>query len=123
LTQNLEKTVGVVDDDPEIRRAMKSILSAYGYKTCIFDSAEAFLRSAPTSKAKCLVVDVQLGEMSGVELVRQLKDLGFTFPTIFMTGLDDETVRTQALQLGCVDYLRKPFPANLLIEALERVMA
>ncbi len=93
-------------------------MSAFGYATYTFNSAEAFLRVAATSKAKCLLVDVQLGDISGVELARQLADAGFYFPIVFMTALDDEVIIRQAQQLGCVAYLRKPFGADVLIEAI-----
>jgi FixJ family two-component response regulator len=118
LTPIQKKIVGIVDDDRGVRKALSRILSAFGYTTYAFDSAEAFLEIAATSKADCLVVDIQLGDISGVELVRQLTESGFTFPVIFMTALDDETIRSQAAQLGCVAYLRKPFSADLLIEAI-----
>jgi FixJ family two-component response regulator len=122
LTPIHKKIVGIVDDDPGLRKAIRRILSAFGYTTYAFDSAEAFLRTAATSKANCLVVDIQLGDISGVELVRQLTEIGFTFPIIFMTALDDETIRSQAMQLGCVDYLRKPFSADRLIEAIVKAI-
>jgi FixJ family two-component response regulator len=110
--------VGIVDDNPRMREAIRRILSAFGYITYTFDSAEAFIKVAATSKANCLVVDIQLGDISGVELVRQLTESGFTFPVIFITDLDDETIRSQATQLGCVAYLRKPVSADRLIEAI-----
>jgi FixJ family two-component response regulator len=118
LTSIQKKIVGIVDDDPGVRKAIRHILSAFGYTAYAFDSAEAFLKVAATSKADCLVVDIQLGDISGVELVRHLTESGFTFPIIFMTALDDETIRSQATRLGCVDYLRKPFSAERLIEAI-----
>jgi FixJ family two-component response regulator len=101
---------------------MAALLSAFGYVTYAFSSAEAFLSGAATSKASCLVVDVQLGDISGVELARQLADAGFKFPIIFMTALDDEVILRQAEQLGCVAYLRKPFNEDLLIEAIVRAI-
>jgi len=102
---------------------MAALLSAFGYVPYTFNSAEAFLSVAATSKAKCLVVDVQLGDISGVELARQLADAGFRFPVIFMSALDDELILRQAEQLGCVAYLRKPFGADMLIEAIVRSIA
>ena len=116
------KIVGIVDDDPGVRTAIRRVLSAFGYTTYAFDSADAFLRTAATSKANCLVVDIQLGDISGVELVRQLIESGFTFPIIFVTALDDEAIRTQATQLGCVAYLHKPVSADRLIEAIVKAM-
>jgi FixJ family two-component response regulator len=110
--------VAVVDDDPEPRNGIASVLSAAGYRTELFDSGEAFLRAAAKSEAGCLVVDIQLGDISGLEMGRQLVAAGYKFPIIFMTALDDETIHTQAMAFGCVGYLRKPFPADLLLQTI-----
>jgi FixJ family two-component response regulator len=117
---NCEMTVAVIDDDPEMRSAMASLLTAHGYCPETFDSAETFLTCASTSKATCLVVDIQLGDISGVELAHQLAADGFTYPIIFMTGLDDEVIRRQAVAAGGVAFLRKPFPAQMLFDAIEK---
>jgi len=74
------------------------------------------------SKANCLVVDIQLGDMSGVEMARQLTETGLKFPIIFMTALDDKTVLNHATQMGCVAYLRKPFSADRLMEAIVKAI-
>jgi FixJ family two-component response regulator len=101
--------------------ALASLLSAAGYCPETFDSAETFLTCALTSKATCLVVDIELGgDISGVELAHRLIAEGFTTPIIFMTGLDDEVIQTQATAAGGVAFLRKPFPAKLLFEAIEK---
>ena len=110
--------VAIVDDDPSVRKAMVNLLSTSGYCTELFASGGAFLDAATTCEATCLVVDIQLGDITGVELGRHLAATGLRFPIIFMTGLDDETIRSQATALGCVAYLRKPFPASLLLEAI-----
>ena len=120
--KNGKMTVGVIDDDPEMRAAMASLLSAAGYCPETFDSAETFLTCASTSKATCLVVDIELGDISGIELAHQLVAEGFTYPIIFMTGLDDEVIRGQATEAGGLAFLRKPFPAKLLFEALEKAV-
>jgi FixJ family two-component response regulator len=122
LTSIQKDIVAIIDDDPGMRKAVTRVLSAFGYVTYIFHSAEAFLSVAATSKAKCLVIDIQLGDVSGLELAGELADAGFKFPIIFMTAADDETIRSQAEQLGCVAYLRKPFGADLLIEAIVRAI-
>lgn len=116
------KIIAVVDDDPEMRAAMASLLSAYGYGAETFDSAETFLTCASTSKATCLVVDIQLGDISGVELANQLVADGYTYPIIFMTGLDDELIRKQADAAGGVAFLHKPFPARMLFDAIEKAL-
>jgi FixJ family two-component response regulator len=117
---NRVKTIAVIDDDPEMRASMASLLSAYGYCPETFDSAETFLTCASTSKATCLVVDIQLGDISGVELAHQLAAEGFLYPIIFMTGLDDEVIRRQAVAAGGVAFLRKPFPAQMLFDAIKK---
>jgi FixJ family two-component response regulator len=119
---NGQKVVAVVDDDPEMRAAMATLLSSYGYRAETFDSAETFLICASTSKATCLVVDIQLGDISGVELAHQLAADGYSYPVIFMTGLDDEVVRKQAAAAGGVAFLRKPFPAKMLFDAIEKAV-
>jgi FixJ family two-component response regulator len=122
LTSIRKDIVAVIDDDPGVRKALETLLSAFGYVIYTFNSAEAFLSVAAASKAKCLVVDIQLGDISGIELARQLADADFKFPIIFMTALDDEIILSQAKRVGCVGYLRKPFGADLLIEAVVRAI-
>ena len=122
MTSIQKDIVAIIDDDPGIRKAAARVLSAFGYVTYTFHSAEAFLRVAATSKAGCLVIDIQLGDVSGMELARELADAGFKFPVIFMTAVDDENIRSQAHKLGCVAYLRKPFGADLLIEAIVKAI-
>jgi FixJ family two-component response regulator len=112
------KTVAIVDDDPGMRTAMKQLLSAFGYIVYSYSSAEAFLRAAAASKADCLVIDIQLGDLSGIELARQLAAGGLAFPLIFMTGSVEESVEQQAWELGCIAYLRKPFSADHLLAAI-----
>ena len=113
-----KKIVAVIDDDPEIRASMMRLLSAFGYGVVTFDSAEAFLVCAPTSKANCLVVDIQLGDISGIELAHQLAADGLRFPIVFMTGLDDKQVLAQAVGAGGIALLRKPFSAKILNDAI-----
>ena len=104
------------------REALESMLSTFGYRTELYASAEEFLRAAPTTEAACLVVDIQLGDISGIELGRQLSVTGFEFPIIFVTGSVEETHRQQAMDLGCVAYLQKPFPAKQLFEVIVRAI-
>jgi FixJ family two-component response regulator len=110
--------VAVVDDTPGTLRAMKHLLSAYGYETELYSSAKAFLDSVAASEASCYLIDVHLGEGSGIELARQLVQAGFKLPTIFMTGSDDEVIESRATEAGCVALLRKPIFAEALIAAL-----
>jgi len=111
--------IAVVEDDAGIRRALERLLTSWGYGVELYGSAEEFIRAATSSVAACVLVDIQLGDVSGVELGRHLSSNGFTFPIIFMTGSQDETFRRQALDLGCVAYLLKPLQAQQLKEALD----
>jgi FixJ family two-component response regulator len=112
--------VAIIDDDPGMREALESMLCTFGYRTELYASAEEFLRAAITTEAACLVVDIQLGDISGIELGRQLSATGFEFPIIFMTGSVEEMHRRQATDYGCAAYLQKPFPAKQLVEALSK---
>jgi FixJ family two-component response regulator len=120
---NQLKIVAVVDDDPEMRAAMASLLLSFGYGAETFDSAETFLTCASTCKAACLIVDIELGDNYGVELAHQLAADGFKYPIIFMTGLDDGQIQTQAAAAGGIAFLQKPFPATMLLEAIKKAVA
>ena len=112
------KVVAILDDDRSIRDGVATLVAALGYRTEVYSSGEEFIDAAIKSEAGCLLVDIQLGDLSGVELVRHLLAMGFTFPVIFMTGSQDELVRKQATELGCVAYLLKPLPRNQLVDAI-----
>jgi FixJ family two-component response regulator len=120
---NSQEIVAVIDDDPEMRAALTALVSAYGYGAHTFISAEMFLACASTCRASCLLVDIQLGGLSGVELARQLAADGFKFPIIFMTARDDATIESQAIAAGGIAFLRKPFPAKMLIDAIKKAVA
>lgn len=102
-------------------KGLSRLLSAHGFRVLRFTSAESFLDSAAHSEAACLVVDIHLGGISGIDLKRRLTSSGSNFPVIFMTAVDSEAVRQDAVDAGCVAYLRKPFLAELLIEAINQV--
>ena len=114
------KIVAVVDDDPSMLSAAGHLLSAHGFGTDVFASAEDFLIRGAAAKVDYLLLDIHLGGMSGIELRRRLKDSGSALPVIFMTALDDEAVHDEAIFVGCVACLRKPFSARQLIDAIEK---
>ena len=114
--------IAVVDDDPEIRDGLELLLSSYGYRTLVFASAKEFLSAAATAEPACLVLDIQLGDSSGIELGRRLSAMGCTLPIIFITGSQDKRLRRQAMALGCVAFLLKPLSADRLIEAITRAV-
>lgn len=120
--ESLPRTVAVVEDDPSMRRSVERLLNAHGYQTEGYASAETFLSSDSAEKVGCLVLDIHLGNMSGIQLRRRLSDAGSGLPVIFITAVDDETLELEALQAGCVAYLHKPFAASLLIAAVKEAM-
>jgi FixJ family two-component response regulator len=115
------KVVAVIDDDPSMLKAIERLLRAHGFDAEVFESAEAFLSGDARGEAACLVLDIHLGGMSGIELRRRLTAGGSALPIIFITAVDDEAIYREAMGAGCVAYLRKPFAANLLIGAINQV--
>jgi FixJ family two-component response regulator len=114
-----QQRIAVVDDDRGLLAGLQDLLDAHGFATKVFASAEAFLDFYPAAiDIDCLLLDLHLGGMSGIELRRRLKSSGSTIPVIFMTAHDNDAIRRQALEEGCVAYLRKPFPSRLLFEAI-----
>jgi FixJ family two-component response regulator len=110
--------VAVIDDNLSILGALARLLSALGYDTELYVSAEEFLIASLTTEAICLLVDVELGESSGIEFAQRLTEAGFTIPFIFMTANRNESLKARAMQIGCIDFLVKPFSADVLREAL-----
>ena len=116
----LRTIVAVVDDDESMLRGLQRLLNASGFDTEGFSSAEAYLECVTASKASCLVLDIHLGSsgISGIELRRRLSESGSRFGVIFMTAVDDEAVYLEAMESGCTAFLRKPFSARALIDAI-----
>ncbi len=97
---------------------MQTLLSAFAFRTEVYASAEEFLVGLPNSEATSLVLDIQLGDITGIELTRQLLALGRRIPTVYVTGGCNETFRRQAIELDCVAFLEKPFVVHQFIEAV-----
>ena len=110
--------VAVIDDDLGVRSSLVTLLRAFGYRTEIYENAEQFLAAKPAEKPACLLLDVNMPAISGFELSRHLLETGNRIPTVFVTALNDMTSRRQAMELGCVAFIEKPFTARVLIEAL-----
>ena len=114
------KAIAVIDNDPGIRRALERMLKIAGFPVHTFASAEDFLGCIASCDAGCAVVDLQLGRMSGFELVCHPHMVAAKLPVIFISGTADETARATAMALGCVEYLRKPFMPVELLDAVFR---
>jgi len=113
-------TVAVVDDDLGMLTAVERLLNAHGYGTVVFKSAEDFLDHGDQSKLTCMVLDVNLTGMSGIELMRVMRSSGSTLPVVFLTGDNDEDKRVITLREGGFAFLRKPFSGNMLIETIKK---
>ena len=110
----------VIDDDAELRKALERLLSAADYRVESYSSVEEFLRSGATTKVGCLLLDIELSGMSGLQLVSQLCAEGLAFHVLFMTGSDDKTVEAHIRKLG-YRIVHKPIAANELLKAIEEV--
>src|SRR5215475_15305931 len=107
LIPRRKKVVAVLDDDHSSLSAVVSLLDALGFETVLFSSSEDFLARGVAPQVDCLLLDIHLGAVSGIEIRRQLKASHSTLPVIFITALSDERVRQRALDVGCVACLRK----------------
>jgi FixJ family two-component response regulator len=116
-------TIAIVEDDAGFLGATQNLLNAYGFVTSSFTSASEYLNCKNSSEFDCLILDINLGGISGIELCLNLKASGSTIPVVFMTAVADETVREQAVEAGFVAYLRKPFPPGELIASILRAVA
>jgi FixJ family two-component response regulator len=112
----------VVDDDPGFLKSVVRLLSVHGFEARTFNSAEALLDSDAAMTANPMLLDIHLGGISGIELRRRLAAAGSGCPVIFMTAIDDDATRKDAMNVGCIAYLKKPFAPNLLLDALEKAV-
>jgi FixJ family two-component response regulator len=114
------RIVAVIDDDRLILQAMKQLLSALGYGAELYESSKAFLANVMGCTASCLMVDVQIGNDSGVMLAHDLTEAGYKFPIIFMSASNNPMVQRRAKDAGGIAFLHKPFTASALLEALAK---
>jgi FixJ family two-component response regulator len=114
----VEATVFVVDDDTSVRTALKRLIKSLGFKVETFDSAQAFLKHGPHDGPACLVLDIRMPGMSGIELQEQLTDTGLGMPIIFITGHGNIPMSVKAMKAGAVDFIEKPFEDQNLIDAI-----
>ena len=115
--------VAVVDDDESVCRSFARLLRAAGMQAITYDSAESFLADRKHPQFSCLVLDVQLGGISGVELAQRLTAVGQRTPIVFITAHDDPEARSAAEALGCAAYFRKTDSGKEVLEAIRRVAA
>lgn len=114
--------ISVIDDDASIRAAINNLLRSFGYVVHVFSSAEAFLQSAQLNDSWCVITDVRMPTMSGIELQSRLRSDGNRVPFVFITAVPDENVRARALDDGAICFLTKPFDEQNLVSCLDRAV-
>jgi FixJ family two-component response regulator len=115
-------TVFVVDDDPEVRESLRLLLMAARIRVETFDSAQAFLEKASPEQCGCLVLDVRMPGMSGVELLEKLAEEHAGLPAIMISASSDQDTKTRAKQAGAVDFLRKPYDTKQLLNRIKQLL-
>lgn len=115
--------ISIVDDDPSIRVATDTLVRSLGYLAYTFASAEEFLRSPQADNSDCLIADIQMPGMSGLELQKALLARGRRIPVIFITAFPDANVESQAMKGGAVGFFSKPFDAVALTERIAAALA
>jgi FixJ family two-component response regulator len=116
------KMVAIVDDDDSIRGALQGLLKAVGLAAQAFASAEEFLKSGQQRQAGCLIADIRMSGMSGLELQAQLNAEKCRIPIIFITAHGDEKMRMQALRAGAVEFMAKPFNDEALLDSVRAAL-
>lgn len=114
--------VSVVDDDESVRESLPDLLREFGFAANAFSSAKEFLSSDRIDQTKCLILDVAMPDMTGIELQQELKLRGQSIPIVFITAQRDEDIRNQALKEGAMNLLHKPFSDTALLEALNAIL-
>jgi two-component system response regulator FixJ len=119
---NVDIVVHIVDDEETVRNSLVFLLSSSGYATRAHASASEFLRIAPSIRNGCLVTDLRMPDMSGVELLRRLRDAGAMLPAIVVTGHGDVQMAVEAMKNGALDFIEKPFSDEVLLDSISRVV-
>ena len=110
--------ISIIDDDESVREAIRALVGSLGHKAVTFSSAGLFLQSEVMAKTTCLITDLQMPGLNGLELQEELQSRGYRTPVIVITAYSNEKHRTHALAAGAVGFLSKPFDAESLIECL-----
>src|SRR5215475_11806517 len=114
--------VSIVDDDESVRVPMGSLVRSLGYEACVFASAEAFLASPRLHDTSCLILDVQMPGMSGLDLQAELRGRGTGIPVIFVTAFPEERIRRRAEAAGAVGFFAKPVDGGIIIRCLDAAL-
>jgi FixJ family two-component response regulator len=121
-TKEKPELVAIIDDNELFRKALEGLMKSVGFPVLAFSHAEEFLASERKQETACLIVDIRLPGMSGLELQLKLNAEHYRVPTIFITAHGDEAVRMQALRAGAVEFLTKPFDDEALLESVRAAL-
>jgi FixJ family two-component response regulator len=114
--------ISIIDDDASVRVATDRLVRSLGYVAHTFASADEFLRSSQANDSSCVIADVQMPGVSGVELQRRLLTQGYRLPIIFVTAFPDEGIKARVLEAGAVCFLTKPFDGPTLVKYLDTAL-
>src|SRR5215203_6897327 len=114
--------ISIVDDDQAVREATKGLVRSLGYCTSMFSSAEEFLESDRLHDTSCLITDVNMPGLSGLELQSRLVADGYRMPIIFITAFSEKTARARAMKAGAICFMSKPYREDWLIDCLDRAL-
>lgn len=114
-----EAVIHVIDDDDEVRSSLAFLLASAGFETALHDSAASFLDALPRIDAGCVVTDVRMPRMSGIDLLKRLRQQGTSLPVIVMTGHGDLSLAVEAMKAGAFDFLEKPFDGETLLASVQ----
>jgi len=114
-----DAVIYVIDDDEAARQSLEFLLKTAGLKVRSFDSAKAFLDVLPEVRSGCIITDVRMPEITGIDLLRKVKEMGIDIPVIVITGHGDISLAVEAMKIGAVDFLEKPFDDDTLLAAVE----
>jgi two-component system response regulator FixJ len=118
-----EAVVHVIDDDEAVRQSIEFLLRSAEVEVCSYDSPKAFLEALPGIRSGCVITDVRMPEMSGIELLQRLRETGPGLPVIVITGHGDVPLAVEAMKIGAVDFLEKPFDDEVLIAAVRAAIS
>jgi FixJ family two-component response regulator len=118
----LKHLISVVDDDESTRKSTTLLIESFGFQAAGFESAESFLKSSQLHETSCLIIDVRMPGMNGLQLQSHLAAAGYKIPIIFITAYDDRESRRRAMQAGAVAFVAKPFTDGLLLQAIRSAL-
>src|ERR1043165_7094657 len=118
-----DSVVHLIDDDEDVRRALAFLLGTAGFAVKVYESAVSFLQRYEALASGCIVTDVRMPDMDGIQLLRRLNEMAVKLPVVIMTGHADVALAVEAMKSGAVDFIEKPFPDEKLLAAVRAALA